>query len=81
MSELILASREVGTSLFPISVWPTYVYICYLERHDVPVSDYIESSKLSLVGWGEIYKTMDEAARVLKASEIPENHSPRSFGQ
>lgn len=52
--ELVLGARYEGSSLFPISEWPTAVYIC---RCEIPLDqndDTIGSEQLTILDWGEI---------------------------
>jgi hypothetical protein len=51
---LILATRLEGQTLFPVSKWPSYVYICLLKGKDMPDSDVIVSVDLRILDWGEI---------------------------
>jgi hypothetical protein len=51
---VILATRHQGYTLFPISEWPSYVYICQLKGNQKPVTDTIASDDLVILDWGEI---------------------------
>lgn len=54
ISELILASRHEGTSLFPVTEWPLAVYICRIEDTSDLHEDMILSADLTIIDWGEI---------------------------
>ncbi len=54
ISWLILASRQQGGSLFPVSEWPLPVYICRLKGKDKPAGDTIASEDLAILDWGEV---------------------------
>lgn len=55
LTELILATRLQGDTLFPLSNLPVAVYVC---RFVAPVdsdTEAIDSEKLSILDWGELH--------------------------
>ena len=64
ISQLVLATRHQGASMFPVSEWPLAVYICRLKSGDMPHGDFVPSGELSILDWGEI-------AEVTGASQTP----------
>ena len=60
LSELILASRHEGTSLFPVSEWPLAVYICRIKGVLNLQKGVISSNALSILDWGEIRQRRNE---------------------
>lgn len=51
---LILGSRHQGASLFPITEWPSAVYICRLSENSMPRSETITSENLRILDFGEV---------------------------
>jgi len=61
--ELVLATRHQGQSIYPVSEWPLYVHVAIpIEDIDATRSE-IATEDLQLVGWGEIYRTRDDATQ------------------
>jgi hypothetical protein len=58
---LVLATRHEGQSLFPVSEWPLYVHVA-LARRDLAGAANVAEGDLQLIGWGEIYRTEEDAA-------------------
>ena len=56
ISQLILSARHQGMSLFPITVWPLPVYICWTKDAVDLQSGFIPSDALTILDWGEIRK-------------------------
>jgi hypothetical protein len=55
ISELIIATRHKGVSLFPIVQWPVSVYVLRVVNKNPTELDKIEDDELALIGWAEIY--------------------------
>lgn len=54
IASLVLATRHEGTSLFAASEEPLAVYICRIKAGVVPHDNFIPSSALSILDWGDI---------------------------
>ncbi|MDC0358637.1 hypothetical protein OAO01_07460 [Oligoflexia bacterium] len=65
LSDVILATRHDGTSLFPVSEWPLYIHVARL-LHDVADKSELTENDLELIGWAEIYRTKQEASKQSK---------------
>lgn len=55
ISELVLVNRFDGDDIWSPARFPFFVYICDADRPDN------DPSSLSILAWGEIYKTEDDA--------------------
>jgi hypothetical protein len=60
---VLIATRHLGETLFPIDSWPVYVHVArplvdVPEKHDKLSTDQYES-----VAWAELYPTEDAAKR------------------
>jgi hypothetical protein len=64
ISLLVLATRHAGQSLFPISEWPLYVHVAMPTR-DISGTDTLNATDLEHVGWGELYRTKQDAELAL----------------
>jgi hypothetical protein len=60
IDHVILATRHVGESLFPIQRWPVFVHVA---RPLVPIEgrDMLHDGELESIAWAEIYQTEDAA--------------------
>lgn len=53
LEEAILASRHQGSSLFPVTTWPTYVYVCWTHDGARPLSSQIDAGQLAISEGGQ----------------------------
>jgi hypothetical protein len=60
IDHLILATRHVGESLFPILRWPVFVHVA---RPLVPIEDrdVLHDGEMEPIAWAELYQTEDAA--------------------
>jgi len=60
IDHVILATRHVGESLFPVQRWPVFVHVA---RPLVPTEerDVLHDGELESIAWAEIYQTEDAA--------------------
>lgn len=63
VSEVILAVRHTGQTLFPIREWPVYVYVCRLKSGS---GRSVFPGDLQILLWGELYPDCDEARRAAR---------------
>lgn len=57
---VIVSMRHEGTSLFPISEYPLFVFIGRLIGRP-PASKTIARDDVQVIGWGELYASEDDA--------------------
>ena len=55
--QVLFVVRHVGVSLFPISTWPTYVYVVRPLIDNIEDVKYIRASDIELMFWGILYPT------------------------
>jgi hypothetical protein len=58
---LLIASRLLGDSLFPVSRWPIDVYVTRL-LVDPANKEALRDDEFTLIAWGELYASKEEAA-------------------
>lgn len=60
IDHVILATRHVGDSLFPILHWPVFVHVA---RPLVPIEgqDVLHDDEMESIAWAEVYQTEDAA--------------------
>lgn len=61
LDKIVIASRHNGTTLFPITKWPTYVYVLAIQKDELETLDELRESDYKLIAWAEIYQTELEA--------------------
>ena len=54
ISTLLIASRFKGDTLFPITTFPLYVYICNLEIDKLTDDGFVKSDCVHIIDWGKI---------------------------
>ncbi len=60
LKELVIASRGKGDTLFPVSSWPMFVYICVILNDEFKVTGRASDKDLRLVDWGVIARSREE---------------------
>lgn len=55
ITELVIATRHKGVSLFPVKKWPVSVYVLRPLINDPEHKDTLRDDELTLIGWAEIY--------------------------
>jgi hypothetical protein len=58
---LLLATRWEGQTLWPISHWPTHVYVLRLLEKSVMNQPETDSAQAQLIEWGELHRTYEDA--------------------
>jgi hypothetical protein len=64
IDKLVIATRHQGSTLFPISEWPTHVHVARM-LGSAEKRDSFGTGDLEAIGWGELYRTEDDARRGL----------------
>jgi len=59
--DLIISTRFEGVSLFPITEWPSHVYVARVLDEEIVKTLVIRKDQVELVAWGMLFKTFDEA--------------------
>jgi hypothetical protein len=60
LQRVILAPRHEGVSIDPISEFPCFVFIA-ITHEGRELQSPIRSDDLEIIGWGELYRTYDDA--------------------
>jgi len=58
---VLLATRHVGISLFPITKWPPAVYVVRMYGDDPESRDKFSQGEFELIAWAELYRTEHDA--------------------
>jgi hypothetical protein len=61
ISCVVLAARHEGTDLTSISEFPCFVFVCIPALPDGVLSAPIRADDLQVVGWGELYRSAEDA--------------------
>ena len=60
---LILATRLTGTTLYPISEWPSHVYVMRIVNQSVLQRLSFGKDDVEMISWATLHKTADDAAQ------------------
>lgn len=60
IDSVILAARHEGASLDPVSEFPCFVFIT-ISAQGYALSSPIRADDLTIIGWGELYRTYHDA--------------------
>lgn len=63
LTEFVLGSRFVGSTLFPISEWPVYVYRSIILERQPGEDGFISNEGLYILDWAALYPKEQEARR------------------
>jgi len=58
---VLVATRHRGASLFSVDAWPAYVHVARPLVDDPERRDRLEANELTSIGWGELYRTEEDA--------------------
>ena len=61
VSQLILSTRHVGQTLFPVSEWPGYVYVARVLDEDVLRTHLITPDQVQVIAWATLFRSREEA--------------------
>jgi hypothetical protein len=56
ITQVLFVCRQAGFTLFPISEWPTSVYVVRALIDKIETVNYINESDIELMWWGSLYK-------------------------
>ena len=59
--DLIISPRFEGSSFFPISEWPSHVYVARISNEEIVRTLVILNDRVELIAWGTIFRTHEEA--------------------
>ena len=62
ITSLIISSRHRGQTLFPISEWPSFVYVARIVDDVVLSSVSFTREQVELIAWGTLFRTLEGAA-------------------
>jgi hypothetical protein len=55
IASVVIATRHIGSSLFPISEWPVAVHVARPLVADPEQRESLDDSELQEIGWAELY--------------------------
>lgn len=61
VTSLIISARHHGQTLFPISEWPSFVYVARVLDDTVLSSASFTRKQVELIAWGTLFRTLEEA--------------------
>ena len=62
VTQLILATRHEGITLFPVTEWPAHVYVYRILDETLLKQKVFEDHQVETIAWGIIYRSLAEAA-------------------
>ena len=60
---VILSLRHEGVSIDPVTEFPCFVFIAIPREGYEVLESLVRSDDLEIIGWGELYRTHDDARR------------------
>lgn len=55
ITQIILATRHEGVTLFPITEWPAHVYVCRILDDAILSQDVFEEHQVEMITWGSYF--------------------------
>lgn len=62
VTTLVIGARHRGQTLYPISEWPSHVYVARLVNNRVPSTNALSGGQVELIAWGVICPSLEEAS-------------------
>jgi len=62
ITSLVISSRHRGQTLFPISEWPSFVYVSRILDSEILASLTFSRAQVELIAWGVLFRTLQEAS-------------------
>lgn len=66
ITQLILAPRGLRQTLFPVSEWPSSVYVARIVDDTVLDTGTFTRGQVELIAWGTLFRTREEALDLAK---------------
>jgi hypothetical protein len=61
VTKLLLSSRHQGLTLYPVSKWPTYVYVARVVDPKVLGAESFTREQVQLIAWGMVFDDLPKA--------------------
>jgi hypothetical protein len=61
VTSLVISSRHRGQTLYPVSEWPSHVYVARIVDNKIPASA-LSKGQVELIAWGAIFRSLREAS-------------------
>ena len=68
ITTLVLSTRHLGFSLYPVNGWPTNVYVARIVDPRVLDAESFTHEQVELIAWGEIFNDLEKAT--VRAQEL-----------
>lgn len=62
VTSLVIASRHRGQTLYPVSEWPSHVYVARVVDNKSPSTGALSKGTIELIAWGAVFKSLREAS-------------------
>ena len=62
ITQLVLATRHQGGTLFPVNEWPAYVYVYRILDEALLRHETFEATQVEMIIWGVIFRSLSEAS-------------------
>ena len=62
IAQLIISARHRGSTLYPISEWPLFVYVARILDATIIGSSSFARDQVEIIAWGALFRTRQEAA-------------------
>jgi hypothetical protein len=66
VTQLVISARHRGQTLYPISEWPSFVYVARILDDAVVESRRIIGGQVELIAWGMLFRARKEALNYAK---------------
>ena len=70
ITQLILATRHQGLTLFPVTEWPAHVYVYRILDDAILSQDFFEGHQVEMIAWGIIFRSLSEAGDCADSEQL-----------
>jgi hypothetical protein len=69
VTSLVVSSRHRGQTLYPVSEWPSHVYVARLVDNKIPSESALSKGQVELIAWGTLFKSLGEASDYAESAD------------
>lgn len=62
VTHVIISARHVGQTLYPVSEWPSFVYVARILDNEVFKTPSFSREQIELIAWATLFRTREEAS-------------------
>src|SRR5574338_22786 len=70
ITQIILATRHRGVTLFPVTEWPAHVYVYRVLDEAILGREDFDEHQVEMITWGTIFRSLSEAGDCANSEQL-----------